>query len=54
MQNNVISIKITSLYVSQPSSVTFASKTADLGPELQVSIGPRSHLFFVLFSKQRL
>ena len=46
MQNNVNSIRITSLYGSQPSFVVFASKTATLGPELQVSIGPRSHLCF--------
>ena len=49
MQNNVISIKITSLYVSQPSSVVFACKTANLGPELQVSMGPRPHLCFFCF-----
>ena len=40
MQNRVISIRITSLYVSLPSSVVFASKTAPLGPELQVSKVP--------------
>ena len=46
MQNNVISIRITSLYVSQPSYVAFACKMATLGPELQVSMGPRPHLWF--------
>ena len=35
---------MTSLYGSQPSFVPFASKTATLGPELQVSMGPRPHL----------
>ena len=49
MQNNVISIRITSLYGSQPSSMVFACKTAPLGPELQVSMGPRHHLWFFAF-----
>ena len=44
MQNNVISIRITSLYVSQPSFVVFAFKTATLGPELQISMSPRLRL----------
>ena len=44
MQNMVISIRITSLCGSQPSSVVFAYKRATLGPELQVCIGPRPHL----------
>ena len=30
-----------------------ACKTATLGPELQVSVGPRSHLWFIN-TKQRL
>ena len=46
MPNNVISIRITSLYVSQTSSVAFVCKTATLGPQLQVSVGPRPHLSF--------
>ena len=46
MQNSVISTWITCLYVSQPSSVVFAFKTAHFGPELQVSMGPRPHLSF--------
>ena len=46
MQNSVISIRKTSLYGSQPSSVVFACKTATLGPELQISLGPRPHLWF--------
>ena len=49
MQNNENSIRITSLYGTQPSSVVFACKTATLGPELQVSIGPRPHLWFFTF-----
>ena len=44
MQNNPISIRITSLYGSQPSSVVIASKTATFGTELQVSMGPRHRL----------
>ena len=46
MQNNVISIRINSLYGSQPSFVVFACKTVPLGPEKQVSMGPRPHLCF--------
>ena len=49
MPNIVISIRITSLYGSLPSSVVFACKTATLGPELQVSMGPRPHLWFFTF-----
>ena len=49
MQNNVISIRNTSLYRSLPSSAVFECQTASLGPELQVSMGPSPHLwFFVL------
>ena len=54
MQNNVISIRKTSLYGSQPSSVIFACKTATLGPELQVSMGPRPHLWFFAFKTATL
>ena len=54
MQNNVISIRITSLYGSQPSSVVFACKTATLGPELQVSIGPRPQFWFFAFKTATL
>ena len=43
-----------SLYGSQPSSVVFAMKTATLGPELQVSIGPRPHLWFFAFKTASL
>ena len=49
MQNNVISIRIISLYGSQPSFVVFACKTATLGPELTVSMDPRPHLWFFAF-----
>ena len=54
MQNNVISIRITSLYGSQPSSVDFACKTATLAQELQVSMGPRPHLWFFAFKTAAL
>ena len=53
MQNSVPSIRITSFHVSQPSCVVFGFKTATLGLELQVSVGPRPHLWF-LHAKQRL
>ena len=45
MQNSVPSIRITSLYGSQLSSVVFGCKTATLGPDLQVCMGPRPHLW---------
>ena len=53
MQNSVISTWITSLYVSQPSSVVFACQTAHFGPEFQVSMYPKPHLWF-LHAKQRI
>ena len=53
IQNSDFSIRITSLYGSQPSFVAFACKRATLGPELQVSMGPRPHLW-LLHSKLRL
>ena len=43
-QSSDFSIRITRLYVPQPSFVAFACKTATLGPELHVSMGPRPHL----------
>ena len=46
MQNSVISTRMTSLYGFQPSSVVFECTTARFEPELQVSMGPRSHLSF--------
>ena len=49
MQSNVISIRINSLYGSQPSFVVFVCKTATLGSEKHVSIGPRPHLWFFAF-----
>ena len=54
MQNNVISIRIKSLYGSQPSFVAFACKTATLGPDLQVSMGPRPHQWFIAFKRATL
>ena len=54
MQNNVICIKITGLYGSQPSFVVFACKTATLGPELQVSMGRRLHQWFFAFKTATL
>ena len=53
MENSNFSTWITSLYVSQPSSVDFACKTAHFGPEFQVSMGPIPHLRF-LHAKQRV
>ena len=46
MQNSVISIRITSLYGSQPSCVDFGWKMAPFGSEYQVSMCPRYHLSF--------
>ena len=43
------SIRITSLYVSKPSSVVFGCKRATLGQELHVSVGPRPHLSFCAY-----
>ena len=54
MQNNVISIRNTSLYGSLPSSAVFACETATLGPELQVSMGPRPHLWFFVLKAETL
>ena len=53
MENINFSTWITSLYVSQPSSVVFACKTAHFGPEFQVSMGPSPHLQ-CLHAKQRV
>ena len=44
MQNNVIRIRIASLYGSQRSSVVFACKIATLESELLVSMDPRLRL----------
>ena len=54
IQNSGFSIRITSLYVSQPSFVAFACKTATLGPELQVSMGPRLHQWLFAFKRATL
>ena len=54
MQNNVISIRNTSLYGSLPSSAAFACQTATLGPGLPVSMGPRPHLWFFVFKAATL
>ena len=54
MQNNVISIRNTSQCGSDPPLVVFACKTASLGPELQVSMGPRPHLWFIVFKTATL
>ena len=54
MQNSEFSIRITSLYGSQASFVAFACKTATLEPELQVSMGPRPHLWFFAFKTATL
>ena len=53
LNNSDFSIRINILYGSQSSFVAFLCKTETLRPELQVSVGPRPHLFF-LHSKQRL
>ena len=54
MENNVFNLRNTSLYGSQPSFVVFASKTAPLGPELQVSMGPRPQLWLFAFKTMPL
>ena len=46
IQNSDFSIRITSLYGSQPLFVAFVCKTATLGPELIVFMGPKPHLSF--------
>ena len=44
MYNSVLSIRNTSLYLSNTSSVVFARKTAWLASELLVSMGPSPHV----------
>ena len=46
MQNSDFWSRITSIYVSQLSSVVFAYTTAHFGPEFQVCTGPRQNLSF--------
>ena len=41
--------RINSLYGSEPSFLHFACKTATLGTELKVSMGPRLHLWLFAF-----
>ena len=48
MQISMISIKITSLYGSQPLCVVFTCKTATFGHELLDSIGPSPLLCFFI------
>ena len=52
MYNSVLSIRNTSLYGSQPSSVFFVPKSAWIAPEILVCMGPIPHLWF-LNEKQR-
>ena len=54
IQKSDFSIRITSLQGTQPSFVAFACKTATLGPELQVSMGPSPHLWFCTFTTATL
>ena len=54
IQNSDFSTRIASLYWSQPPFVAFACKTAALGPELQVSMGPRPHRWFFAFKTANL
>ena len=54
MQNSAFRTRITSLYGTLPSFVVFAYKTAPLGPEFQVSMGPRPHLWFCAFKTATL
>ena len=51
--NSMLITRIKSLYWFQPSPVVFACKTATFGPELQVSIGPRPHLWFCACKRAR-
>ena len=53
-QNSDFSTRIASLCGSLLSFVAFACKTATLGPELQVSIRPRAHLWFFAFKTATL
>ena len=52
--NSDLSIRIASLYGSQPSFVVFAWKTASFGSEIQVSMGPSHHLWFCAFKTATL
>ena len=46
IQTSVISTRNTSFYGFHPSSAVFYMKTESLGPDLQVCMGPRPHLWF--------
>ena len=48
IQTSVISTRIASFYGFQTSPVVYACKTAPLGLKLQVSVGPRPHLWFCM------
>ena len=54
MQYSVISTRITCLYGHQPLSMVFACKTETFGTELQVSMGPRPHLWFLNANQRHL
>ena len=54
LQNSDFSIRITRLYRPQPSFVPFTCKTAHLGSELQVSMGPRLRLLICEWKKRVL
>ena len=54
MQNNVISVRYASIHRSQPLLEVFVSKTATFGLELQVSMGPRLHLWLFAFKTATL
>ena len=55
IQHSDFSLKTASHYGSLPSSVVFAcKKKTTLGQELQVSIGPRPHLWFFAFKTASL
>ena len=46
--------RINSIYGFQPLSAVFACKTTTLGPELQVCMGPSSHLWICAFNTAKL
>ena len=54
IQNGDFSTRIAGLYGCQPSSAVFAYKTAYIGSELQVSMGPSHHQWFCAFKTATL
>ena len=54
MLNSVPSIRITSLYASQPASVILCIQRATLGTELYVSMGPSPHLWLCAIKRATL